>query len=227
MKITKKENTKETWSNEDNKQYYENIPIEIFDKYTITGGFENGCDVDVIYNNYLRNAASIIDVGAGYGRVIKHLLDRGYSGKLMAIERSKNFYCSLYKKFSGRAKLFNCSVEDFKETKIANVALCMWSMLSEWPKDKQVEILKHITTFCKPGGIVILENISHLITPKNVNVYEQKLYKAKTEYGILCGYIASTEEINYYAKAIGITKTKHITYITLTGRERIIHVLWV
>jgi SAM-dependent methyltransferase len=220
-------NTKKPWSNSDNKQFYENVPVEEFEKYTIIGGFENGCDIDVIYNRFLKNAASIVDVGAGYGRVLKHILDHGYSGKLIAIERSCNFYSRLYKNFSGRADLFNCSVADFKKAEVADVVLCMWSMLSEWPKDEQISTLRHISTFCKPGGIIILENLSHLIAPVNMENYNQQYYESITEHGSVCGYTASTDEIKEYAHTLNMPKTEHIEYTTSTGRQRIIHILWV
>lgn len=218
---------KPMWSPDDNRQYYENIPVEVFDRYTVTGGFKNGCDVDIIYDRFLKNSSSIIDVGAGYGRVLKHILDRGYSGKLIAIERSKNFYARLYENFSNYIELFNCSVEDFKKTKVADVVLCMWSILSEWPKEEQIDILGHIATFCRPGGMIILENLSHLVMPVNVKSYEQQYYKLDTEYGFLYGYTASTDEIKEYAAKINIAKTEHIEYTTSTGRKRIIHILWV
>jgi SAM-dependent methyltransferase len=213
------------WTNKDNSNYYENIPIELLQQYAVIGGFDNGCDVDVVYDDYIAHSKSIIDVGSGYGRVLQHLLDRGYTGKLIAIERSKKFYNFMRNKFSNAIDIFNGSVDDFVCKTPVDIVLWMWSNISEWPQEEQAGELKLLSSFCKPGGFLILDTISHLMTPMNVTAYSTQSYVAETEYGTAYGYIPSLDEIALYAKKIGAVSVKHIPYKTSTGRDRFIHIL--
>lgn len=232
MPVDKKENDTNiledngvTWTNKDNSDYYENIPVELFQHYAIIGGFENGCDIDVVYDNYIARASSVLDVGAGYGRALQRILDCGYTGKLIAVERSKKFCDFMRNKFSNKVEFFNCSVDDFICETPVDIVLWMWSNISEWPQHQQASELKRLSCFCKPGGFLIMDTISHLITPINVTAYNTQSYVAETEYGTAYGYIPSLDEINGYAKEIGAVSIKNIPYKTSTGRDRFIHIL--
>lgn len=216
---------KSTWSNKDNANYYEQVPVEVFRHYAIIGGFENGCDIDVVYDR-IKDADSIIEVGAGYGRVLKSLLDRGYKGKLIGIERSANFCRYMHETLGTRAIIYHANAEDFVSPVLADVVMWMWSNISEWPKDQQCQMLKHVTQYCKPGGLIVLDTISHAITPLNANHYETQRYSAFTEYGNVEGYVPTVEEIDAYATNLNIKKVEHIPYVTSTNRERIIHLLF-
>lgn len=214
-----------TWTNKDNLDYYENIPVELLQHYAAIGGFDNGCDVDVIYDDYIVHSTSILDVGSGYGRVLQHLLNRGYTGKITAIERSKKLYDFMLNKFANKVEILNCSVDDFICGTPFDIVLWMWSNISEWPQQEQAKELRLLSSFCKPGGFLILDTISHSITPINVTTYQTQSYVAETEYGTAYGYIPSLDEINGYAKEIGAISIKNIPYKTSTGRDRFIHIL--
>ena len=214
-----------SWTNKDNANYYENVPVEVLQQFAVIGGFDNGCDIDLIYNDYIKNSSHVIEVGAGYGRVVQCLLTREYKGKITAIERSKNLYNFMRSNFPSTVEIINCSVNDFSCENSADVVLWMWSNISEWPRHEQIKILKHLTHFCKQGGFLILDTISHLITPLNVTTYNTHSYVLKTEYGVAHGYTPSLEEVNIYAEEIGAVSVRNIPYITTTGRSRFIHIL--
>jgi len=76
------------WSNTDNTAIYENMPIDEFYKIAVLSGLDTGKDIEVIWK-YIQSAKSILEVGAGYGRVLNHLITRGFNGTLSAVERSK------------------------------------------------------------------------------------------------------------------------------------------
>src|SRR5579871_1636617 len=82
-----KESIKDNWRNEDLIDFYEKIPLNIFRDFAIAGGFEEGCDVDLVYP-YIADVGSVLDLGAGYGRVTKRLIKNGYQGEINIVERS-------------------------------------------------------------------------------------------------------------------------------------------
>jgi len=222
---SEEKNLLSTWTNQDNAEYYERVPVEIFKQYAIRGGLDTGCDMDIIYDDYLKYAPSILEVGASYGRVLKCLLERGYAGKLIAVEKSQHFGSYLRDLYQDKVDIHTCDIENFVYDEPIDVVLWMWSNISEWPKEHQLTMLKHIMSFSKPDGFVIIETISHTTPPINVNQYNIQNYKASTAYGTVQGYIPSIEEVAAYATKIGITEVRHIPYLTSTNRERIIHIL--
>lgn len=52
------------------------MPIEDFKKFTITSSIENDEDIQAVYDNYIKDTSTVLEVGAGYGQVIKSLLSR-------------------------------------------------------------------------------------------------------------------------------------------------------
>lgn len=213
------------WSNKDNIDYYEHVPVERFRQYAVLGGFETGCDIDIIYDDYLASANSIMDVGAGYGRALQAILDRNYEGKLIAIERSNNFCRYLKKHFSSDTDIFHTDISDFQPITPVDIVLSLWSNISEWPKQEQVGILKKLSTFCIPGGFLILDTISHLIIPLNIKQCSGQSYSSESEYGNTYGYTPSPEEISLYSLKIGARCIRQIPYKTDTGRDRVIHII--
>jgi len=211
------------WKNEDNINYYENIPTDILRGYAIIGGFEEGCDVDLI-EPYILRANSILEAGAGYGRVLRHILRKGYTGKLCAVERSKNFFTRLKKEFGDKVEVIQRDIQKFNPTEKFDLVLCLWSYISEFPKEDQLNILLHLSCFLNPNGVIILDTLLHTVAPKNVVQLNQS-YIARSEYGTAYGYTPSAKEIHRYAQKLGFENIKHIEYKTQTQRQRIIHIL--
>jgi len=95
------------WQNDDNLLIYNAMPLSEFRNTAINGGLENGCALDQIAH-YIFKASSILEVGAGYGRVIANLLNKGYSGKLTAIERDVKLRiveCIYYQSLPNRSRI--------------------------------------------------------------------------------------------------------------------------
>jgi len=212
------------WKNRDNINYYENIPVDVLRELAIMGGLETGCDIDLIYE-YIATKTSILEVGAAYGRVIRNILERGYSGKLCAIERSANFYKHLFAQFCDKAHIIHADFESLQPSKKVDIVLSMWSGISEFPKEQQLAIIKKMLSWLKPNGLAILDTISRTLIPKNVTVCKNQTYIVHSEYGTAYGYTPSNEEIDEYAKQLGIKNIRHINYKTTAGRDRVLHIL--
>lgn len=214
----------EKWNNEDNASYYEKVPIEEFRQYAIQGGFEKGCDINLIYA-VIQNTQSLLEVGAGYGRVFNCLLERGYQGDLIAIERSENFCNYLRETFEDKVKVIQADAEKMELNFKVDVVLWMWSNISEWPKGEQFNILSRLVSLCKkPAGFFIMETIDPSVKPNNVSIYQENTYMAQTDYGRVYGYNPTPDEIKAYAQRLEVLNFKQISYQTDTGRPRIIYI---
>lgn len=222
---SKKEQLKtKRWKNKDSVEFFEKIPIDLFRNWAIEGGFDDGCDVDLIYP-YIINTDSLLEIGAAYGRVLKILLKKGYSGKIYAIERSKNFYNYLNKHYSGRATITHTSVQTFEPNNKVDAILWMWSGLGDFSKEEQLPILKRISTWLKPNGFLILETLLHTLKPINATKDQKEYFAIFSKYGTLYNYKPSKSEIYEYGKKLGFRHIKQIDYETVTKRQRILHIL--
>ncbi len=211
------------WKNADMGDYYENIPIELLQNYAIKGGFENGCDIDLVYP-YIKHTHSIIEVGAAYGRVIGHLIRKNYSGEIYAIERSKSFCKYLRQHYQDRVNIINMDIQYFQPPQKIEAMLWMWSNITEFPKIEQLPMLKHLSSWLMPSGIFVMETILHTLKPTNVTFTQGQSYVVDSEYGKAYGYTPSTQEVHEYAEKLGFKYIKHINYKTSTKRERILHI---
>ena len=212
------------WNNDDNCNFYESIGRTL-QEWAITGGLENGCDIEIIYPR-IADKTSIMELGASYGRAIRNILRRNYKGKLYAIERSMSFYNQLLTQFGNKSvDIIHADVKTFTLNIKVDVILMLWSFISEFPKCDQLPILKKITSWLNPGGIVVLETIFHALAPSNANFSKDQNYIIPFEHSNCYGYATSPQETEEYAKQLGAKNITHINYKTDTQRDRVLHIL--
>lgn len=66
---------------------------------------------------FIDNAASVLEAGAGYGRVIASILKQNYNGQITAIERNYKLYQHLQQYYGDKITLIN---EDIQRVKLAS-----------------------------------------------------------------------------------------------------------
>jgi SAM-dependent methyltransferase len=211
------------WGNDDNATYYESIPIETLTKYATLGGFECGCDVDIIFD-LIVSSKSILEIGAAYGRVLHSLLKRGYSGNLYGIERSKQFYDYLTKNYGSLVNIIHGDIKTFNPQIKFDTVMWMWGGIADFPQEDQSLILKKLSGWLEKDGKLIVDTISHTTTLAPEFTFEDQTYVERTENGIAYGYVPTSEEIAEYAKSFGF-ESEHLPYKTKTNRPRIMHIL--
>lgn len=216
-----------TWDNIDSADYYETVPIETFSQYAVRGGLEKGCDVDLIYP-FICHKKDVLEVGAGYGRVIERLLQLRYQGHIIALERSRNFYdaiVSRYAEKSEKISILHGDAERIRLHKKFGAVLWMWSNLSEWPQHRQAAMIKKLSSWLSDDGIFVVEIIDAGQKPLNADQYTDQSYTTHTEHGAFYGYNATCQEVSGYAKAAGLRVARAIPYQTTTARKRFILLL--
>jgi trans-aconitate methyltransferase len=212
------------WGNIDNNEYYENVSVEQFQHFAMLGGFDDGRDVDLIFP-YIESSSSLVELGAGYGRVVDALHDRSYQGAITLVERSSNFFKYLVQRYQqDEVCLIHADIATLDKHDRYEVALYMWSNLSEWPKSEQPNVIKKLCSWVQPGGVLVLETIDASQKPLNSSSYENQGYCFDSQYGKVHGYNASVEEVDHYAKEVGLVLVERIAYTTETSRKRFLHV---
>jgi SAM-dependent methyltransferase len=212
-------------NNTENSLFYNALSLDLFLGFAVKGGLESGCDLDII-KNYITRANSILEVGAGYGRVISNLLKRGYNKKLVAIERSPKFCETLTHSFSSEVEIIHTDIKSFKTSTQFELILWLWSGICDFSKQEQAAVLSHIASFLKKDGVMVLDSL--LPSTKAINTGSHE-----NQYSIIPGeknlnmyvYTPTPEEIVSYAEKAGLNFTKSIPYTTSTDRPRMLYLL--
>ena len=219
-------NASTSWSNYDNSKFYELVKSKKLQSIAEHGGLSNCCDLEVAMP-YWRNSNSILEVGAGYGRVIDHMLSKGFSGKITAIERIKSFFQILQSKYDDKVRLLNIDLHDLSCVRDSfDTILFLWSGIAEFTLKEQEELIKNLAKLLNKGGYLIIDNLSESTDPFGIKqVKTKKDYCFKLESAKIYINKSSIEEIDNCAKAANFSNIKHITYQTDTGRPRVMHIL--
>jgi len=216
--------TKTKWSNQNNADYYENVPFEVQAGYAVRGGLNTGRDLDLILD-YIKGSDSLLEVGAGYGRVIDYLLEYNYQGNITAVERSQKFFQLLKEKYSSSVDLIQKDILHLSLKKSFDVILWLWSGISDFMPKEQIQVLKQLSSHLNPDGYILLDTFTHAQQPLNANSSNKQYYVIEVEKCVLQGYIPSPDEIKTYAKDIGLQFIQHLPYITTTQRPRDLYIL--
>ncbi|MGD9108172.1 MAG: class I SAM-dependent methyltransferase [Gammaproteobacteria bacterium] len=209
----------ENWSNTDNINIYKNMPIEAFYQIAIQSGLDTGVDVKTI-KKYIRNANSILEIGAGYGRVLAHILNQGYQGKLVAVERNQRFCQFLQSQFYGRADIICDDVANFKTDEKFDLILWMWTGIFEFSKTEQSQMISYLSKLLSKKGYLILDTVSVDFVSINAFGATPNDRIIKTSYGKDYCYFPSDDEIMQYVQYAGLVHHEDLFYSALVNRKR-------
>lgn len=200
-----------TWKNDDNTDSYTAMPIEEFKNYIATSGLENNEDIQAIYDDHIKNTASVLEIGAGFGRVISALIDRDYRGKIVAVEKNKKLYDHLYNNYSNVATIINDDILINRPSQKFDVLLWIWGGFCEIPKSQQLQALEKLIPLLNKKGKIIID--AYRIEDENS---ENKHFSMKTKHGMLYCYFASLPEFYRYAETINMEVDAVIDYTKTT-----------
>lgn len=215
------------FSNQENADFYEHLPPSEFRENALAGGLDYGCDLELL-KSYINQSSSILEIGAGYGRVIGYLKKHHYQGKLVAIERSRqlcDFICASY---SDYVRVINDDVMTCVLNESFDLVLWLWSGISDFSQVEQLTVLKKISTLLSTNGVLVLDTLAVDVCPRNLKAVislKDQVYSIKRSNYILSGYTPSPEEVRLYAKKIGLASCRYIPYKTSADRNRSLYIL--
>ena len=226
QKINKKE-----WINHNNNTFYETIKASGLKRFAIKGGLASGCDIELL-TPYWQKAHSILEIGAGYGRVMDYLFKGGFSGKITAIERCDAMFDYLQTHYANhnQVKLFQDDINNLDEENNLlgqfDLILWLWSGIADFSPLEQSIILQKLNNFLTKGGILIFDTMAENAIPLGTEERDIRIhYTLKADEATIHMHRTPIPQLKEYAKEAGFSKLKHIPYHTTTNRERLLHVL--
>ncbi|MFN3234108.1 MAG: class I SAM-dependent methyltransferase [Gammaproteobacteria bacterium] len=207
------------WCNEDNQTIYENMPLDDLEHCAHLVGIAHGEDIDQI-QRYLYSAKNILEIGAGYGRVIRKLLADYPRANITAIERITK-YADYLKQTYPEVNVVNENIFNVTFTQKYDVILLMWSTFGEFSRNEQGKLLNYLLSQITPKGVIFIE----LWKPMSKHVYANKVIENNVEYKSVYGnhyvYIPRKKELITFARK-NLISLKTINYKNSTNEERVI-----
>jgi phospholipid N-methyltransferase len=210
-------------ANKHNLEAYCKISADEMRKIAITGGIDSGCDVAII-KPYILKSSAIFEVGAGYGRVLEHIVKTGYEGNISAIEYNPKFCNILQESFSEHVDILNEDLCETNITKKFDCILWLWNGISDFSKQKQPEVLQKLLNMLIPGGVLIFDTFPLIADPLYSIKIKEKEYYIKVNQETIRVYCPTLDDVNNYGDYLNVTERKHVEYLTDIGRKRIMHI---
>lgn len=215
------------WNNEDNNAFYETLKADGLQKLAEKGGLASGCDVRAL-TPYWSNAQSILEVGAGYGRVIDYLLKHQFQGEITAIERCDALFKHLEKQFNPyeNVKLLQTDIHYLSDMNNRfDLILCMWSGIADFPREEQPLIVEELARLLQRKGKLIIDTMPASIIPLGSKRCGHQSYSIEINGSTVCIHLPNIQEMKCYAKKAGFSDISYISYKTDADRERWLFIL--
>ncbi|MGB0523649.1 MAG: class I SAM-dependent methyltransferase [Flammeovirgaceae bacterium] len=208
---------------DENFSFYKRMNLKDFKHFAHLTGFDTGVDIDILFP-YLKDVKELVELGAGYGRAIHFLLDRGYKGKITAVDRVGRFLELLKEKYGERINTLHQDIRNLKLTHPVDGIMWLWSGISELSHKEQEQSVQNIYKNLSEGGMFILESPYKKIKIVGEHKSPQHI-TLTTDWGRLDAYLPNEEEIQRYAESAGFASLETLHYQSETGLDRIFYIL--
>jgi SAM-dependent methyltransferase len=209
--------------NEKNFDFYRNLGVEPFKKLAAIGGFNSFTDLELSYT-FIKQAASILELGAGYGRCFDFFIAKGYKGKLIGVEQSEPLVQYLNQHYSPRVEILQVDIKTLKLKENVDAALWMWSGIIDFSKEEQLNTSRNIVSFLNPGGKLIVDTPRIGFQTYATHSDEHTIHLEST-YGTLDCYIPDENEMGELKDKLQMKNLDVIHYLTSTDKQRTLYVL--
>lgn len=208
--------------NELNLEFYDNLGVDPFKLLAEVGGFNTYTDMELVYP-HIKNAKSILELGAGYGRCIDFLIARRYKGKIIAVEQSAKLASYLFDHYDNKVEILQRDIKELRLKEKVDAALWMWSGFIDFSPEEQEQSITRVAGFLnKDGKLVIdLPKIGFQTIAKH---QDDKNVSFESPFGNLKCYIPDTADIKKYSDAAGFKNVFHQHYFTSTDKERTLYI---
>ena len=113
--------------------------LKDFKNFAHLTGFDTGIDIDILFP-YLKDIKELAELGAGYGRAIHFLLNKGFEGKVIAVDRVERFLHLLKEKYGEKIDCLHQDIRNLKLKHPVDGIMWLWSGISELSPDGQEKL---------------------------------------------------------------------------------------
>lgn len=148
----------ESYSNIEKLKFYQKANAYEFRKLARICGIDDYCDIKQLIP-YLKNKKSILEIGGGYGRVLKGLEHYGLFGNISTIEIIPKLASKLRTKFSN-ITVYERNInydESFLSLPYFDAALIMWGTILDFSKIEQEKLIKNVMSKLNNNGIFAID----------------------------------------------------------------------
>lgn len=209
--------------NDKNIQFYNNLGVEPFKKLSEVGGFSSHKDLELVFP-YIEGSNSIVEVGAGFGRCLDFFINKGFEGKLIAVEKAIPYLEHLRKHYSDRVEILDVDVKKLSLNEKVDTVLWMFSGIIDFSREEQIQTLKLLAGCLKEKGKLVID-IPKLGFRTYADHTDEQHLRFDSEYGLLECYIPSVEDITEYQEKAGFSGFIRLDYSTPSGKHRTVYIL--
>jgi hypothetical protein len=206
--------------NDSNKQFYNTVPLEVFQSLTKQGGFDHCIDLKLIEKK-IPTSASILEVGAGYGRCIDFLMGKKHEAYIIGIEQSPQLCQVLLEKYKNIpvVKIIDKDIKTLDMPIRVDIVLWLFSGMLDFSKEEQSVVLKKLRSFLNEKGKLFLDipQLAELTIARYMDIQDIVM---ETPYGNISTFLPSYADIDNYAKQAGFSTISVIHYETETEKKR-------
>ncbi|HEY8400041.1 MAG TPA: class I SAM-dependent methyltransferase [Cytophagaceae bacterium] len=210
-------------TNNSNLKFYRNIDLDYFKKLAENGGFNLYTDLELIYDEIVQ-ADSILELGAGYGRCLEFLVQKQYKGKIFAVEQSPKLVKYLRQVYADKVEIIHGDIKSMKIPQKVDLALWMWSGLSDFSKEEQKICFQRIADCLNDNGKVVIDVPRVGVKTFGIHQDDQNLIVV-TPYGKMKCYIPNEEDVKETAGSAGFKLLRSIDYKTMKEKERTMFII--
>lgn len=213
-----------SWSNADNKAFYDNLSVEELKGFVASAGLSNNIDLQLIYP-FIADSNKILELCAGYGRVVEFCITNNFPGQLVAIERSHNYCNYMQQTFNNKQlRIINTDICGLNINESFDAILWLWSGIAEFAKNEQLPLISNLINLLATDGILAIECIEQITTNSNATCFEGQSYLITKNNANVRGYVPTANEILNYAKLLDLKLIKRIQYQSATHRNHAIYI---
>ena len=209
--------------NDKNLLFYKNIGLNPFMKLSDVGGFSSYADMELIAS-YISPEASILELGAGYGRCLDYFIKKGHKGKLTGIEFALPLVDYLNQNFSGKAEIINADIKKLELSSKYDVALWMWSGIIDFSKEEQLHSCKRIYAILHEGGRFFID-IPRMGVQTIADHLDSQNLVLTTDYGEIHAFIPNDLDMESMKEKVGFSRMVKTDYSTATDKKRTVYMI--
>jgi SAM-dependent methyltransferase len=192
-------------------------------KLSDMGGFSSYADMELIAS-YIPTEASVLELGAGYGRCLDYFVQKGHKGKLTGVEYALPLVEYLKEKFEDKAEILNADIKKLQVSSNYDVVLWMWSGIIDFSKEEQLDSCKRIYTILNEGGRFFID-IPRMGIQTIANHLDSQNLVLTTDYGVIHAFIPNDMDMENIKNKAGFSKMVKIDYATATDKKRTVYML--